>query len=170
VTRKEKYLSSWNYRQDRSSNLLYSFYEISMVTKKINFYLFMLLNLLFLSSCNKVEEIKDDGLSFLDCSAYYLEDMTLPEGAILQVRLEDISQMDVVAELISSNQRTIKSAPPYALQLAFPRKLIKMGHRYTLRALITLEGELLFTSTTYINPFAVGIASPIEIEVEQIKR
>ena len=139
-----------------------------MITKKVNFYLFILLNLVLLSGCNKAEEIKDDGLSFLDCSVYYLEEMALPEGAILQVRLEDVSKMDVAAELIVSNQRTIKSRPPYALQLAFPRELIKMEHRYTLRALVTLEGELLFTSTAHINPFAIGIASPIEIKVDQV--
>ena len=122
----------------------------------------------FVSGCNEKQGQSDDALSLLETEVFYTQDITLPEEAKLEVRLEDVSKMDVAAELIVAATREIKSKPPYALQIAFPTKLIKEKHRYSLRASIKLDGKLLFISTTHINPFEVGVASPVSIKVEQI--
>ena len=120
------------------------------------------------SGCNKNRGVTDDALSLLETEVYYNQKMALPEGAILEVRLEDVSKMDVTSELISTATREIKNTPPYVLQIAFPTKLIKVKHRYSLKASIKVDEQLLFISTTNINPFEVGIASPIRIKVDEV--
>jgi len=124
----------------------------------------------FVTGCNKNGDnmSSDDALSLLETEVYYTQKILLPEGAELEVRLEDVSKMDVASELISSSTREIKNTPPYALQVTFPTKRIQAERRYNLRASIRLEDKLLFTSTSRINPFEVGIASPIKIKVDQV--
>jgi putative lipoprotein len=142
-----------------------------MINKKLIPFFLVIMSSLLISACNDqttVAGAKDDALSLLETEVFYNQKMRLPEGAKLEVRLEDVSKMDVASELISSATREIKSGPPYALQIAFPSKQIKNSHRYSLRASIKVEGKLYFISTTHIDPFAVGIASPIKIKVDPV--
>lgn len=143
-----------------------------MVNKKLIPFFFVIITTLFISACNDESGVSagatDDALSLLETEVFYNQKIILPEGATLEVRLEDVSKMDVSSELISSAIREIKSAPPYSLQIAFPSKQIKNNHRYSLRALIKVNGKLHFISTTHIDPFEVGIASPIRIKVDQV--
>jgi len=138
-----------------------------MVNKKIIFFFFVLI----ISACNDkvtIADSTDDALSLLETEVFYNQKMSLPEGAKLEVRLEDVSKMDIASELISSAIRVIKSAPPYALQIAFPSEKIKKSHRYSLRASIKVDDKLYFISTMHIDPFAVGIASPIKVKVDPV--
>ncbi|GLS92263.1 lipoprotein [Psychromonas marina] len=132
--------------------------------------LLMIFVAVLVSGCDKSSDnaTSDDALSLLETEVYYTQKMLLPDGAELEVRLEDVSKMDVASELISSTTREIKNTPPYALQVTFPTKRIKANRRYNLRASIRLEDKLIFTSTSHINPFEVGIASPIKIKVDQV--
>lgn len=139
-----------------------------MVNKNVSAFFFAIITVAFLSGCKDKTAAKDDALSLLETEVFYTQKIALPEGAKLEVRLEDISKMDVASELISRASREIKSTPPYALQISFPSKEIKNKHRYSLRATIKVDDKLYFTSTTNIDPFAVGIASPIKIKVEQV--
>jgi len=140
-----------------------------MFSKKV-VSLLIIFSVFFITACQNKEKQTDDALSMLDTKVYYLENIILPEGAKLHVRLEDISKTDVASTLISTATRTIKSNPPYLLQIAFPTNSIQVNSRYNLRASITLEGRLLFISTTRVNPFVVGVASPISIKVEQTEK
>jgi len=139
-----------------------------MFTKKSFPLLLTLFSGILISGCNDKPKVADDALSLLDTEIYYTQEIILPEGAKLEVRLEDISKMDVASEVISNTTREVKSKPPYALQIAFPTELIKVNHRYGLRASIKLDDKLLFISTYHINPFEVGIASPIKIKVDPV--
>ncbi|MCP4324291.1 MAG: hypothetical protein GY951_08775 [Psychromonas sp.] len=141
-----------------------------MAIKKLIPFLLLTLTTIFLSGCNKKVDTTDDALSLLETEVFYNQKIVLPEGARLEVRLEDVSKMDVASELVTSATRDIKSTPPYALQISFPTKSIKAKHSYSLGATITVDGKLIFISTTHINPFAVGIASPIEIKVDPVGR
>ena len=141
-----------------------------MLNKKLIPFFLSVFALLLITACNGNSNATDDALSLLETEVFYNQKVALPEGAKLEVRLEDVSKMDVASELISSATREIKSSPPYALQIAFPTESIQEKHRYSLRATIKLDGKLLFISTTHIDPFAVGIASPINIKVDPVGR
>lgn len=139
-----------------------------MLIKKLTIAFSLIFSVIFMSGCNEKMEAPGDALSLLETEVVSKQNIDFTEVAILEVRLEDISKKDVASELISTSSRAIKSTPPYALQIAFPTKLIKANHNYSLSASILVAGELHFISTTYIDPFAVGIASPIQIVVEQV--
>lgn len=138
-----------------------------LIKKTIPFFLLVFTSA-FISGCDQKNDAMDDALSLLETEVFYTQKIVLPEGAVLEVRLEDVSKMDVASTLISSATRQIKSSPPYALQIAFPTKNINAKHSYSLRASIKVEGKLHFISTTRINPFAIGIASPIQIKVDPV--
>ncbi len=139
-----------------------------MINIKLFSLFFVVITTYFISGCTDKANAADDALSLLQTEVFYNPLVTLPEGAILEVRLEDVSKMDVASELISRATRQVKSNPPYSLQIAFPSKQIKNNHRYSLSASIKVDGKLIFISTSHIDPFAVGIASPIKIKVDQV--
>jgi len=122
----------------------------------------------FVSGCGEKVETPDDALSLLETKVVSEQHVELTKEAILEIRLEDVSKKDIESEVISTASRTVRSRPPYSLQIAFPTKLIKANHSYSLSASIRIDGELHFISTTHINPFAIGIASPITINVEKV--
>lgn len=137
--------------------------------KIIHLFLFSF-SVLLIAGCNVKKEEQDRSLSLLETEVSFEQGLTLPEGATLEIRLEDVSKMDVASELISSATREIKSAPPYTLQLAFSNNEIKNNHRYSLQASIRAQGKLVFISTSHIDPFAVGSATPIKIKVDPVGR
>jgi putative lipoprotein len=137
-----------------------------MVYKRLIPFFLILIASSFITGCNDKTGALDDGLSLLETEVFYDQKITLPKGAKLEVNLDDISKMDVASILISSAAREIKGSPPHSLQIAFPSKKIKNNNRYSLRASIKVDDKLYFISTTQVNPFAVGIASPIEIKVD----
>lgn len=84
----------------------------------------------------------------------YRERMALPPGAVVKVVLEDQSRMDVPATVLAEYTHNVDGAPPYPFRLVFDPSAIDERMRYGLRARIEHEGELMFTSTEHIDPFA----------------
>lgn len=95
----------------------------------------------------------------------YRERMMLPPGAEVKVQLEDISRADALAEVLAVVTMTPQGGPPYAFAIDYDANRIDERHRYALRASITLDGNLMFTTTEYTDPFQPG---PIEMMVERV--
>ena len=106
----------------------------------------------------------------LDINVIYLDRRMLPPNAVLEVTLEDISKADVASVLIASQSLKNIGTPPYAVSIEYDASKIQDKHRYSLRATIKVEGSLVFTSTTNIDPFAEGQTKPIEIKVDRVAR
>ena len=81
--------------------------------------------------------------------AFYLERIALPENAVFEATLEDVSLMDVPAITLGSN--VIESfAIPVNFSIQYNSDEIKQGHRYNVRGKITVDGRLIFiTDTAY---------------------
>ncbi len=140
-----------------------------MILKKITQLFLLIFSFFFIVGCNEKVNKEDDALSLLETEIFYHQSIDLPEGAVLEVRLEDVSKMDVASELISLSSRTIKGSFPYSMRIMFPTKRNKIKRSYSLVASIKVDGKLHFRSTSYVNPFEVGHASPIKIEVEKVE-
>ncbi|WP_392339349.1 YbaY family lipoprotein [Moritella marina] len=117
----------------------------------------------------KVEQSVTLKQQTLTANVFYLQRIALPPGAQVSLILEDVSKMDVAAEVIAKQTITAASAPPYAINLSYNETLIKPQHRYALRAQITLDGQLLFTNTEQVDAFANAGAKPTEILVSQVR-
>ena len=72
--------------------------------------------------------------------------IALPAGAVLEVVLEDVSRMDVRAEELGRLRQESPGAPPFEFQILFDPRQIRESHSYSVRARLTVRGELLFTS------------------------
>tara|TARA_R110001583_G_scaffold10698_1_gene49026 strand:+ start:4058 stop:4495 length:438 start_codon:yes stop_codon:yes gene_type:complete len=139
-----------------------------MENNRISYSLWAIMVALFLNGCGDQTGIKDEALSLLETEVFYHQSIVLPKGAILEVYLQDISKVGKPAVILSHASRVIKNNPPFVLQLAFPQHVIKNNHHYDIQASIKVQGRLYFMSTVAVNPFEVGVASPIKIIVEHI--
>lgn len=80
-------------------------------------------------------------------SAFYLERIALPENAVFEATLEDVSLMDVPAIILGST--VIKSFTiPVSFSIHYNSDAIKPGHRYNVRGKITVDGRLIFITDT----------------------
>lgn len=104
----------------------------------------------------------------LKVSVFYRERIMLPPHSTVSVTLEDVSKMDVKADIITNETITPQSGPPYAVQLKYDPASISEHNRYAVRARIENSGTLLFINDTHIDPFAGDSAKPVEILVKRV--
>jgi putative lipoprotein len=97
---------------------------------------------------------RDGGL--VTGTVFYRERIAISPQSVVRVTLEDISRADAASAVIAETRFQASGGPPYAFALGYDPAMIDDRHRYTLRATIRLEGELLFTSTEHIPPFQDG--------------
>jgi heat shock protein HslJ len=96
----------------------------------------------------------------------------LPTGAEIRLSLQDISRMDVPATIIGEQVIAAAGiADPVSFQLTFDPAQIDPRYSYGLRATVTLEGKLIYTSTRAY-PVITRDAPryDIEIQVESVGR
>jgi putative lipoprotein len=89
--------------------------------------------------------------------------MALPGKVVVTVTLEDVSLADAPSKVIAQQTLTSPSGPPYAFSLQVDPTKILPSNRYSLRATITADGRLMFSSTENIPVFNGGPVDSIEI-------
>jgi putative lipoprotein len=109
-----------------------------------------------------------DDMTTIDGSVYYRERMLLPPGAEIKVTLEDVSKMDVPAEIIATTTLAADGGPPWNFTLQYAPSGIKETHSYALRARIEANGRLMFTNTDRIPAFASSEGQPVKILVSRV--
>jgi putative lipoprotein len=78
----------------------------------------------------------------------YRERIALPAGAVISVKLLDVSRQDVAAEVISEQKITTTGQQvPIPFKLAFNPAKIQANHFYAVRAEIKIKDKLAFTTT-----------------------
>ncbi len=125
---------------------------------------------LMLSACNDDTAQQNSAVkqttASLPVQVSYLDRSLLAPNSQLTVTLVDVSKMDVAATVISEQVIDLVGAPPYKVELEYNLEKIDPAHRYSVRATINNQGNLLYTSTTSNSPFANTASSePLEIIV-----
>jgi len=109
-----------------------------------------------------------DSMKTIEGSVWYRERMLLPPNAEVRVYLEDVSRMDVPADVIATTRFVPQGVPPWNFTLEYdPAKLHEKG-RYGLRARIELDGRLMFFNTEHISAFDREPGTPAKIMVSQV--
>jgi len=103
----------------------------------------------------------------IEGTVLYRERMMLPPGAELSVQLEDISRPDALAEVLAVVSVTPQGGPPFAFAIDYEAGVIDPRRKYALRASITVDGQLLFSTAEYTDPFQDGT---IEMVVERVRQ
>jgi uncharacterized lipoprotein YbaY/uncharacterized lipoprotein NlpE involved in copper resistance/heat shock protein HslJ len=101
-------------------------------------------------------------------TAVYGESINLPPGAVFEATLEDISRMDVAADIIATNRIQDAGNPPYRFALPFDPARIVPSRRYAVRARVTLAGRLLFTSDQVYPVITNGHPTTAEITLKRV--
>jgi putative lipoprotein len=80
----------------------------------------------------------------------YRERIALPPGAIVTVRVEDVSVADAPAAVVAEQVIEPSHQVPIPFSLELDAADLDARHRYSLRAQITVGGELWFVTDTAI--------------------
>lgn len=86
----------------------------------------------------------------------YRERMALPPGAIVDVKLLDVSLADAPAIVLAEVSITPAGQVPVPYTLTYDPAAIQAGHRYALQARIILDEKLLFTTDSHWAVFDGG--------------
>lgn len=97
-------------------------------------------------SHNYVQNDADMGI--INGSLFYRERMMLPPDAMAIITLQEISRADAPAIILSSMAIGEANHTPLSFQIPYIKSDIIKGHRYSLRAYIMSQGELLFSTTS----------------------
>jgi putative lipoprotein len=77
----------------------------------------------------------------------YLERIAMPQGAVVTVRLEDVSVADVAAVLLDQQVITAPGNVPVPYRVEYDSGSIDERHTYAVRAEIRVGGQLWATTT-----------------------
>ena len=87
------------------------------------------------------------GQATLEGTVWYRQRSALPEGAVVEVSLLDVSRADAPAVVLAQTQIVPTTQVPIAFTLHYDAGQIQPGHSYALQAKILLGDTLLFIST-----------------------
>lgn len=90
----------------------------------------------------------DADMGMINGSLFYRERMMLPPDAVAIITLQEISRADAPAIILSSMAIGEANHTPLSFQIPYIKSDIIKGHRYSLRAYIMSQGELLFSTTS----------------------
>ena len=108
---------------------------------------------------------EDKTMASIEGNVVYRERMALRPGSEIEVQLQDISRADAPAAVLATVMLTPTGGPPFPFIIDYDPSTIDQRMRYALRATISRQGRMLFSSTDYIDPFA---GNPVEILVRQV--
>ena len=99
----------------------------------------------------------------------YRERIALPANAQVQVSLQDISRADAPAVVLGEQTITTAGAQvPIPFEIAYDPAAIDQRMTYSVRARITVHGQLMFTSTTSTLVITRGNPTHVEVVVQRV--
>ena len=96
-------------------------------------------------------------------------EVELPDGAVVEVRLQDTSRADAPA--VTLGERVIRDARrlPLAFRIPYDPADIDQRNEYTLQASVTLGERLLYTNDTVHSVLTGGAPEDSDIEVIRVR-
>jgi putative lipoprotein len=101
----------------------------------------------------------------------YMARMALPANAAIDVRLEDVTLADAPAKLVAENIFSLGgNQVPVPFQLPYNPAEIQPAHRYTVRANITVDGDLLFTTSDMYPVLTHGGGNEVALNLQAVRQ
>lgn len=100
-------------------------------------------------------------------TASYRERMAMPAGAVFEATLEDVSRADAPALVIAGTRLDSPGNPPIKFSIPYDSARIVANNQYVVRARITQDGKLLFTSDTATPVITRGNPMIVSIELRR---
>jgi uncharacterized lipoprotein YbaY len=123
----------------------------------------LLLPVLFVSACGTAAAPTGQDSVTVSGTAAYRQRVAMPPEAVLTVRVEDVSRAGAPATVMAESREAFGSRQvPIPFTLKVPRSAIDPRARYSVRATITVNGQLAFTTDTH-QPVLTGEAKNNDI-------
>src|SRR6185503_1942759 len=103
----------------------------------------------------------------VEVAATYLQRMALPPRAVFDAQVEGVSRTDAPAETIGSVRIIGPGNPPIAFMIEVDPQRIDVRHRYSVRATITVDEKLLFTTDQLYPVLTQGNGRNVELVLRQ---
>lgn len=100
--------------------------------------------------------------------ATYRERFAVPPGAQLEVVLLDVSRADAPAQAIGNVTLSDIGQPPYRFELPYVAQDIVASHRYSVRARLTHQGQLLFTTDRTYPVITAGNPTEVQLMLKRV--
>jgi len=100
--------------------------------------------------------------------AMYRERLAVPPGAQLEILLLDVSRADAPSQTIGSVTLTDVGQPPYPFEIAYRPDQIVSSHQYVVRARLTHEGRLLFTTDQAYPVITAGHPTEVQLVLKRV--
>jgi putative lipoprotein len=100
--------------------------------------------------------------------ATYRERIAVPPGAQLEVLLLDVSRADAPSQTIGGVTLTDIAQPPYPFEIAYRSDQIVSSHQYVVRAQLTHEGRLLFTTDQAYPVITRGHPTEVQLVLKRV--
>lgn len=102
-------------------------------------------------------------------SATYLQRIALPPNAVFDAHVEDVSRADAQGESIGSVRIIGPGNPPIMFAINIDPQRVDERHRYSVRATITVDGRLLFTTDQAYPVLTQGNGREVELLLRQTR-
>ena len=119
--------------------------------------------------CMPIVSAQNAGPGTVTGTVNYRHRMALPADAVVDVSLQDTTLADAPARIVGRTSVATRGAQvPIPFRIDYDPAGIDPSHRYTVRATITVDGKILFTTPTAYPVLTHGAGSEAAIEVYMI--
>jgi uncharacterized lipoprotein YbaY len=101
-------------------------------------------------------------------TATYRERIALPNGAVFEAMLEDVSRADAPSETIAQTRITSPGNPPIAFTITYDPAKILADRRYAVRAKILVNDKLLFSTDTAAPVITGGRPTSVKLMMRRV--
>ena len=111
-----------------------------------------------------------EGFVIVSGSAAYRQRIAMPPGAVLTVRVEDVSRADAPAPVLAETREPFGARQvPIAFSLNVPSAAIDPRFSYSVRATITVDGQLRFTTTRSYAVLTRGASNHVDLLLDVVQ-
>ena len=111
-----------------------------------------------------------DDFVIVSGSAAYLQRIAMPPDAVLTVRVEDVSRADTPALVLAEIREPFGTRQvPITFSLHVPREAIDPRFSYAVRATITVDGQLRFTTTRSYAVLTRGAPNHVDLVLDAVQ-
>lgn len=100
-------------------------------------------------------------------TATYLERIALPADAVFEATLEDVSRADAPANVIGRTRLDKPGQPPFRFSIPYDPAQIVTGRTYSVRARVTVGGNLMFSSNQSYPVLTQGRGNQVTIVMQR---
>ena len=100
----------------------------------------------------------------------YRERIAMLPGAVATVTLEDVTRMDVPAEVVATQEIEITGQVPITYRLPYDPESILETHSYAVRAKIETRGRLAFCTDTNYPVLTRGSGTEADLMLKKVPR